>query len=304
MITIIGTVAFDGIETPQGKYDKILGGSAMYAATAANLFSDVGIVSIVGQDFDQEYFDYFKKRNIDTTGIAISSNRTFFWQGYYEKDLNQAFTRETQLNCLLEFDPKIPEKAQSSRIVLLANVDPVLQKKALDQFASPELVVLDTMNFWISTKPNELKSIISQADVLIINDQEIRQLTQIDNIIAAMPEVLKMGPKRLIVKKGEHGAIMFNGKDCFCLPAIPLTSVVDPTGAGDSFAGGFVGFLDSQPNLNEDAFRKAMIVGTMVSSFTVQGFGVNRLASVTKSDIEQQFLLLKSAISLPTHLFE
>jgi sugar/nucleoside kinase (ribokinase family) len=304
-LTIIGTVAFDGIETPKGSYPKILGGSAMYAATAASIFSPVNIVSIVGQDFDQEYFDYFINRKINIDGITITkNNNTFYWQGFYEKDMNQAFTKQTQLNCLLEFNPIIPEKAKNSRIVFLANVDPVLQKKAINQFTKPDLVILDTMNYWIEHKLKDLLETINLVDILILNDQEIKLLTRKDNLILAMKELFQQNKlKLLVVKKGEHGAIMYDGNTFFSLPAIPLDDITDPTGAGDSFAGGFAGYLASAQHIDINAFKRAIIVGTLISSFTVQGFGVSKLQTIAKQDLIDQFLKLKDITTLSQDIF-
>lgn len=303
-ITIIGTVAFDGIETPKGTHDRLLGGSGSYAATAASLFTDAAIISIIGADFPKDYLDYFQSRKINIDGISKSKTSTFYWRGYYEKDMNQAFTKETQLNCLLEFNPQIPDSAKNNRILFLANVDPVLQKKAIEQSPNTKLVVLDTMNFWIQTKLDALKEVIRLTDVLIINDQEIRQLTGIDNIIAAMPQLLQWGPKLLIVKKGEHGAILYDGTHYFAIPAIPVVDVVDPTGAGDSFAGGFVGYLDSEPDFSIEAFKKAMVIGTLVASYTVQGFGLSRLKTITISDLQTQLTQLTDMTQLPSGIIE
>ncbi|MFC1616871.1 PfkB family carbohydrate kinase [Candidatus Margulisiibacteriota bacterium] len=301
-ITIIGTVAFDTIETPIGKHEKLLGGSASYAALAASVFSDVAIISIVGKDFPNNYLSLLKSKNINVDGIKVSQNDTFAWEGYYEKDMNQAFTKETQLNCLTELDPEVPDDFKNSKIVFLANVDPVLQQKAIKEFTSPQLIVLDTMNYWIEHKSYDLGQALKQVDVLIINDQEARQISGNNNVILAVKEIAKMGPKRIIVKKGEHGSIMFNGNDYFCVPALPVKKVVDPTGAGDSFAGGFVGYLASKKIFTEQTFRNAVVVGTLASSTTVQGFGVSTISKLNRGKIGELFSGFKEITTLPSAL--
>ncbi|NDC82919.1 sugar kinase [bacterium] len=284
-VTIIGTVAFDSIHTPFGTHDRILGGSATYAGTAASIFSPVHLVSIVGADFHQEHLDYFSARGISTEGIFCSPGQTFHWKGAYSGDMNQATTLQTDLNVLLEFDPQVPASAASSRIVILGNIDPSLQRRAVAQFKHPELVILDSMNFWIQSQKDSLLETLQLIDVLILNDQEIKLLTGEDNLIRAIPRVMTMGPKRVIVKKGEHGAIMYNGSEFFAVPAMPLDQVVDPTGAGDSFAGGIAGYLAGQPVLDESAFRSAVLIGTLVASFTVQDFSLNRLKLIDKTSL-------------------
>lgn len=298
-VSIIGTVAFDSIRTPQGQKDRILGGSATYAGLAASIFSHVSIISIVGKDFPQDHLSYFNSRNISTDGIHISQGDTFHWKGYYEGDMNQAHTEQTDLNVLLEFDPVVPHRHKDHKIVFLANIDPDLQKKALAQFTKPEVVILDTMNFWIESKIDALIKNLKDIDILIINDQEIRQLTQTSNIIEAMPKAHAMGPKRIIVKKGEHGAIMYNGKDHFICPAYPLTKITDPTGAGDSFAGAIAGFLAQSQTLDETAYRKAVVIGTLVSSFTVQGFSMDTLKHLNWETIEQKYNELSQFSQFP-----
>jgi sugar/nucleoside kinase (ribokinase family) len=301
-VTIVGTVALDTIETPVGKHERILGGSATFAGTAASIFSNTSLVSIVGKDFPQSHIDYFKNRNINIDGIEMAEGNTFHWSGYYKDDMNQAYTVATELNVLLDFDPVVPESAKNTKIAFLANVDPVLQKKAIEQFNSPDLVILDSMNFWIENNVEQLKDTLKLVDVLIINDQEIRLLTGIKNIIEAMPKILEMGPKRIIVKKGEHGSIMFNGKDYFICPAFPLEKLVDPTGAGDSFAGGFSGYLAQADNLDEETFKKAVIVGALVSSFTVQGFSLETLKNLTKDQLNEKYEKLKNFTTFPNKI--
>ncbi len=298
-VAIIGTVAFDSIETPKGQFDRILGGSGSYAGTAASLFSPVHLISVVGKDFPNEHLNFFENRGIQVNGIQKLDGDTFHWKGYYKADMNQAFTVQTDLNVLLQFDPKVPQNAQDSKIVFLANIDPVLQKKAIEQFSSPQLIVLDSMNYWIESHCDNLKETLKLVDVLILNDQEIRLLTKIDNVIQAMAEVLKLGPKRVIVKKGEHGSVMYNGKEFFTCPAFPLEELVDPTGAGDSFAGGFSGYLAQAKELNEDAFRKAVVAGTLISSHTVRDFSLNQLKNLTVDQLQEQFEQFKDFAMIP-----
>ncbi|NBV42763.1 sugar kinase [bacterium] len=301
-ISIIGTVAFDSIETPRGIHERILGGSATYAGTAASIFSPVHLISIVGADFPQTHFDYFHSRGISTDGIVRSSGLTFHWKGYYKNDMSQAYTLQTDLNVLLEFDPKIPDNAKDSKIVFLANFDPELQRRAINQFSKPELIVMDSMNFWIENHLTSLKETLKLIDVLILNDQEIRLLTGIDNVIQALPHVVNLGPKRVIVKKGEHGAVMYNGKDFFAVPAMPLSEVVDPTGAGDSFAGGIIGYLAQAPEITEDAFRNAVLIGTLVSSFTVRDFSLGMLKKLDREYLTTEYQAYRRIVSTPERL--
>jgi len=302
-VAIIGTVAFDSIETPFGKKERILGGSATFSGIAASLFSPVSLISIVGRDFPQEHFDFFKSKQINVDGISVTPGKTFHWKGYYKGDMNQAFTVSTELNVLEKFDPLVPKTAQSSAIVFLANIDPALQKKALTQFKSANLVILDTMNFWIEHRLAELKETLRLADILIVNDQEIRQLTGKTNVIQAMAEILNLGPKRVILKKGEHGSMMHNGKQIFICPAVPLTHVTDPTGAGDSFAGGFAGYLAQYSSLeDEEIFKKAMLAGTLISSVTVQNFSIDALKTLTPFEFKQKFLEFRKFFTPPETL--
>lgn len=286
-VLIIGTVAFDTIETPSAQGDRLLGGSATYASMAAGLFSSVGVVSIVGRDFDQ--YAAFHTRNIDTAGIAVGDGDTFHWSGAYTGDMAQAMTRQTDLNVLMDFDPQIPDAWQSATTVFCANVDPVLQKKAIQQVQSPKCVVLDTMNFWIEHKRDALLDVLPLVDLVVLNDQELMQLTGASSIMAALPIALSYGPKHIIVKKGEHGALFYDG-DQFCVvPAFPIMTAVDPTGAGDTFAGGLVGILDQLGTLDLEGIRRAMVHGTLLASNTVQGLGTQGLASVTTAQLKAAY---------------
>lgn len=301
-VSIIGSIAFDTIKSPVGSGERLLGGAATYAGVAASIFTPVSIIGVVGQDFPEEHFDFFKSRNIDASSVERSSGKTFHWEGFYEGDMNQAHTVKTELNVLMEFEPKIQDHQKDHNIVYLANIDPVIQRKALQQFRNPELVLMDTMNFWIDSKLDDLKETIKQVDVLIINDQEARLLTGIDNLIKALPEIIKLGPKRVIIKKGEHGAIMYNGKTYFMCPAYPLENLADPTGAGDSFAGAIAGYLAHSETIDDEAFKRAVIIGTLVSSFTVQGFSLDRLKTLNWDMLEAKYEEMKGFIGLPESL--
>lgn len=301
-VCIIGTVALDSITTPEGSFNRVLGGSAAYAATAAQLFTDAGIVSIIGKDFPQEHLEYLQGLGINTDGLVKSAGDTFHWTGAYEGDMSQAITKQTDLNALLEFDPVIPESQKDADIVFCANFDPELQAKAIAQFTNPKLVVLDTMNFWIDTKLSELKNTLKKVDLLIINDQEIRQLTGISNIVQALPKILEMGPERVIVKKGENGAMMYDGEQFFMFPAFPLHHLVDPTGAGDSFAGGIIGILAAADRYDTQTFRRAIIYGTLVSSFTVQGFSLDTLKKASPERLHERYQELHNYLEIPAQL--
>lgn len=301
-ITLIGTVALDSIESPHGNFKRILGGSATYAATAARIFSpnDINVISIIGKDFPDEHHRHFDAHNINTEGLVVGQGDTFHWQGRYEGDMAQAITIATDLNVLLEFDPVVPDSHKNSPFVFCANFDPELQEKAIRQFNNPQLVVLDTMNFWIETKLENLKNTLKLVDVLIINDQELRLLTGEANIIAALPKLTAMGPSRVIVKKGEHGAIMYTESSHFVTPAFPLKKVIDPTGAGDSFAGAFLGYLSKKGTQTESDFREAVMAGTLVSSFTVQGFSLDQLKTITEPGLRDRYALFQQYTQSPS----
>lgn len=298
-VTIIGTVAFDSIKSPYGAHSKLLGGTACYAGLSSIKFAPTHLISIVGNDFPAEFLSLFTEKGISIEGITTSPNNTFHWSGYYENDMNQAHTIQTDLNCLLEFNPIIPESLKNSKIVFCANNDPEIQLKCIQQFTNPELIVLDTMNFWIDTKIDELRTVIKEVDVLIINDGEARLLTQEQNLVSALKHIYNLGPKRVIIKKGEHGAIMYNGHDFFMLPAIPTETVVDPTGAGDSFTGAFCGYLSQCDQLTEDHFKLALLFGTLVASHTIQDFGVSSLSKLEMPDIHRMVETFKTQIAIP-----
>jgi sugar/nucleoside kinase (ribokinase family) len=295
----VGTVAFDAIETPFGKTDKIVGGAATYIAWSASYFSKlINIVSVIGDDFDMKELELLKNENgtnktrgkVDTRGIDIKEGKkSFFWSGKYHMDMNTRDTLTTDLNVLMEFNPIVPDDYQSSDILLLGNIDPALQIKVMEQLQSrPKLIVMDTMNFWMDIAWDNLIKAIGMVDVLTINDAEARQLSKEHSLVKAAKKILKMGPKFLIIKKGEHGALLFHDNNVFFAPALPLEDVFDPTGAGDTFAGGFCGFLDKTRDISFDNMKRAIIYGSAMASFCVEKFGTERLKELSHKDIEQR----------------
>ncbi|GAB5555916.1 MAG: PfkB family carbohydrate kinase [Schleiferiaceae bacterium] len=288
---ILGTVAFDALETPFGKTDKILGGAATYAALAAsNFIPESKVVSVVGDDFPEEYIDMLKSKGIVTEGLRrIAGEKTFFWSGKYHNDMNTRDTLDTQLNVLLKFDSTLPESYKDADFVMLGNLDPNIQMDVLKQFNQrPKLVALDTMNFWMDIALEPLKEVISMVDVLTINDEEARQLSGEYSLVKAARKILAMGPKFLIIKKGEHGALLFNETEVFVAPALPLEEVFDPTGAGDSFAGGFIGYLAKTRDISFDNMKRAVIFGSAAASFCVEKFGTERMENVTPEAFSQR----------------
>ena len=287
-VLIIGTVAFDTIETPFGKVEKALGGSATYASFASSFFSKPALISVVGNDFPKDYIELLKKRNIDIDGLKITG-KTFHWDGFYEYDMNEAKTRKTELNSLEHFKVEVPEKYKSIKHVFLANIDPEQQLETLKQMDKPEFVVLDTMNFWINNKKKSLMEVIKKVDVLLLNDGEARQLFNTANLVRAANEALNLGPKAVIIKKGEHGALLFTKNKHFSAPSYPLETIKDPTGCGDCFGGAFIGYLAKTNDLSERNFRKAVVYGSVVASHNAEDFGLNRLKSLTMDDIEKRY---------------
>ena len=288
----VGTVAFDAIETPFGKTDKIVGGAATYIAWSASYFSKkVNIVSVIGDDFDMNELRELEKKNVDTSGIEIlEGKKSFFWAGRYHLDMNSRDTLATELNVLLDFNPVIPDSYKESDILMVGNIDPNLQMKVIQQMAKrPKLIVLDTMNFWMTDGfIDALKKTISMVDVLTVNDAEARQLTNEYSLVKAAKKILTMGPKYLIIKKGEHGALLFHENHVFYAPALPLEDVFDPTGAGDTFAGGFCGYLDKSRDISFDNMKRAIIYGSAMASFCVEKFGTERIRSLTHEEIEDR----------------
>lgn len=290
-LLVIGTVAFDAIETPFGKTDKILGGAATFISLAASRFTDnVNIVSVIGGDMPGENLEMLNKHGVNTDGIEIvEDGKTFFWSGKYHMDMNTRDTLDTQLNVLEHFDPKIPEEYQDCEYLMLGNLAPAVQKKVIQSLRNrPKLIVLDTMNFWMDIALEELHEVIGMVDVLSINDEEARQLSGEYSLVKAAQKILAMGPKYLIIKKGEHGALLFNNEEVFFAPALPLEEVFDPTGAGDSFAGGFIGYLASQDSVSFSKMKTAVIKGSATASFSVEKFGTERLQGLEKNEVEDR----------------
>ena len=294
----MGSVAFDAIETPFGKTDKIVGGAGTYAGISASyMFDKVKLIGVVGEDFGEENLNLFKERKINTEGVEIvKGGKSFFWSGKYHNDMNTRDTLVTELNVLADFDPKIPTSYQDCEYLLLANLTPQVQLDALSRLAHrPKLVVMDTMNFWIDTAYDDLKKIIKKVDVIAINDSEARQLTDEYSLVKAAAAIQKMGPKYVVIKKGEHGALLFGENQVFSAPALPLAEVFDPTGAGDVFAGAFIGYLAHVQSLSFNNMKNATIYGSAMASFCVEKFGVERLMELTQEDIHDR---IKSFISL------
>ena len=307
-LLIVGTVAFDAIETPFGKTDKIIGGAATYISLAASYFTkQLSIVSVIGDDFPQDYIKLLKDRSINLDGLQIKKGeKSFFWAGKYHNDMNTRDTLITELNVLADFDPVVPENMKEPDFVMLGNLTPMVQKKVIDQLKRrPKLIVMDTMNFWMNVAWDDLIQTISMVDVLTINEEEARQLTKEYSLARAAQKILTMGPKYLIIKKGEHGALLFDKNNMFFAPAIPLEEVFDPTGAGDTFAGGFIGFLDKTKNISFENMKRAIIYGSALASFTVEKFGTEKLIDLNHKEIEeriQMFVeLVKFSVSLGNH---
>jgi sugar/nucleoside kinase (ribokinase family) len=288
-ILVVGSVAFDSVETPFGKVEDVLGGSAIYFSVAASFFSKVGMVAVVGEDFPSLYLEFLKEKNIDIGGLKKVKGSTFRWKGKYGFDLNEALTLDTRLNVFQDFRPEIPERYRDAEYVFLANIDPELQLRVLDQVENPKLVALDTMNFWIEGKPDKLKEAVARVDIFVINEAEAREFMQEPNLVKAAKKILSLGPKTLIVKRGEYGALMFHGDSVFSAPAYPLEFIYDPTGAGDSFAGGFMGYLANTRNAEDGVIRQAMIFGSVMASFNVEDFSLNRMKYLTYPEIERRF---------------
>lgn len=284
-IVIVGTIAFDNIKTPFGSVSDALGGSATHASFAASFFAKPGIVGVVGEDFN--LIQEFDSRNISTTGLQITKGRTFRWSGYYEYDMHHAHTLETQLNVLKSFSPKLPNDYKNAKNLFLANIDPALQLTVLEQM-SPKLVLADTMNYWIEKKRSDLIEVIKKTNIFLLNDGEARELFKTTNLITAGRKILHLGPSAVIIKKGEHGALLLTDSKVFSLPGYPLENVRDPTGAGDSFAGALIGYL-SKNSSGEERIRKAVVYGSAVASFNVEDFGLNKLKRITMQDIEARY---------------
>ncbi|GAB4136145.1 MAG: PfkB family carbohydrate kinase [Bacteroidia bacterium] len=290
-LLVVGTVAFDAIETPFGKTDKIIGGAATYISLAASYFTkNLNLVSVVGGDFPQESLDMLKKHGVALDGLQIKKDqKSFFWAGRYHNDMNSRDTLITELNVLADFDPVVPENCREVDFLMLGNLMPSIQQKVMAQLKKrPKLIVLDTMNFWMDTAMDDLIKTIGQVDVLTINDAEARQLSGEYSLVKAAQKILALGPKVLIIKKGEHGALLFNREQVFFAPALPLEDVFDPTGAGDSFAGGFIGYLAETKDISFENMKRAIIFGSAMASFTVEKFGVERLVGLSQEEVDER----------------
>ncbi len=304
-ITVVGSVAYDSIETPSGRRERCLGGAATYFALAASFFCDVRVIAVVGEDFGPEQETVFERHHIDTRGIERAAGKSFFWEGSYLENLNEAKTRNTELNVFATFEPKIPEAYRDSEFLFLANIDPVLQRRVREAMPQVKLVAGDTMNYWINDYRPALLEVLKGLDILLINDAETRVLGENQNLVKAAKAVMSMGPRILVAKHGEYGATLFHsqrngamGERTFRAPALPLEEVVDPTGAGDSFAGGFFGYLAAQKELTPGVFRRAMFYGSVMGSFAVERFGTERLEQLTRAEIDERFVRFREL----THL--
>lgn len=296
-LLIVGTVAFDAIETPFGKTDKILGGSAPYIGLSASQFNvESAIVSVVGGDFPDEYLELLSYHNIDISAIEIkSTEKTFFWSGRYHNDMNTRDTLSTELNVLSNFQPVVPDNFKDSSVVVLGNLHPLIQSSILDQVVNKNaLVILDTMNFWMDNTLEDLMQVIKRVDILTINDEEARQLTNESSLVVAARKIYAMGPKYVVIKKGEHGALLFNEENVFFAPALPLEEVFDPTGAGDTFAGGFAGFLTKTNDFSFENMKKAVIYGSALASFCVEKFGTERMCNLDSKEVFRRLQLFKN----------
>jgi sugar/nucleoside kinase (ribokinase family) len=288
-ILVVGSVAFDSVETPFGKAEEVLGGSGTYFSTAASFFTEVSLVAAIGEDFPAEHLDFLERRGIDLQGVHASPGKTFRWKGRYGFDLNEAQTLETHLNVFETFRPRLASGHEHSEFVFLANIDPELQLEVLQQVQRPQLVACDTMNFWIAGKREALIRTLGHVDLLVINEGETRQLANEPNLVKAARTILAMGPRILVVKRGEYGVLMATEHSLFSIPAYPLEAVFDPTGAGDTFAGGMMGYLANCKDLSEASLRKAIVFGTIMASFNVEEFSLNRLRTLTYREIEDRY---------------
>ncbi len=306
-LTTVGSVAFDAIETPHGKTDKIIGGAGTFISLAASYFvPKSNIISVVGNDFPQEYIDLLESKNVDIQGLQIiPDGKTFFWSGKYHQDMNSRDTLVTELNVLGDFDPKVPENYQDTDYLMLGNLSPVVQRQVIERLNKrPKLIVMDTMNFWMDTMLDELLKTISMVDVLTINDEEARQLSGEHSLVKAAEKIIALGPKTLIIKKGEHGALLFGKDKMFYAPALPLANVFDPTGAGDTFAGGFIAYLAMRDDISFDTMKQAIIAGSAMASFCVEKFGTDMLIDLNSEKIDarlEQFFNLSNFEKICVH---
>lgn len=306
-VLVVGSVAFDTVETPFGKRTQALGGSATFFSTSASFFTQVELVAVVGEDFGQEHVDFLASRGIGLSGLSRAKGRTFHWKGNYSFDLNTAHTLDTQLNVFETFSPELSAEQRKIPNLFLGNIDPDLQWRVLQQMEHPRVVAADTMNFWITGKGNQLKRTLSKVDLLLVNDAEARMISGEHNIVKAAKAIHSMGPKRLVIKRGEYGALLFDGEQIFSAPGFPLPMLFDPTGAGDSFAGGLMGYLSRAPEFNTRLFRQATIVGSVMASFAVEQFSVDRFRTLEMPEISQRYREFQQLVhfdDLPSDLIE
>ncbi|CAJ37828.1 PfkB family carbohydrate kinase [Methanocella arvoryzae] len=296
-VIMVGTVALDTVRTPFGLAEETLGGSAVYASVAASLFASVGLVGVVGKDFPQKHVDFLRAKGVDMAGLETLDGETFRWKGYYEYDMNQAHTQDTQLNVLSRFDPVLPPEYRDCKYVFLANTDPEIQMRVYEQINKPKLVMMDTMNFWIESKKEALSRMIEKVDVMLTNDAEARQFFDTPSLVKAGKAFLEMGPKAVIIKKGEHGALMFTEDQCFSAPAYPLEKLTDPTGAGDSFAGGFIGWLARTDDISPRNMRKAVIFGSTIASYNAEAFSLDKLKTISRDDVFNRYMRFQDIAS-------
>src|SRR4051794_33300783 len=303
-VLVVGSVALDSVETPFGKADDVLGGSATFFSASASLLTEVSVVGVIGSDYPVDKLEPLKKRGVDFSGLERADGQSFRWRGRYRHDLNSAETLETHLGVFSRFSPKIPDKLRSSPFVFLANIDPRLQLDVLNQVEKPKLVACDTMNFWIESRRSDLLALLERVDLVTLNDGEARQLTEETNLIKAARWIMKRGPRHVIIKKGEHGAFMFTERSVFFAPAYPLENVFDPTGAGDSFAGGFMGYLARTGRIDDDTMRRAVIYGSAMGSFAVEQFSIQRLMEIDTADIRKRLVEFRRLVAFEEELPE
>lgn len=301
-IVVVGSVAFDSVKTPFGSREQALGGAANYFAMSARFFSSVNMVGIVGDDFPEDHLQYLQANRVNLDGLERVPGASFHWKGDYGFDLNEARTLDTQLNVFADFKPKLPDSYRAAKTVFLANIDPDLQVEVLEQVHSPNLVALDTMNFWIEGKREALLRALKRVDVLLINDAEVRMLAQEHNVVKAVKIVREMGPKSIVVKRGEYGSLLFHDNEVFVSSAYPLEDVFDPTGAGDTFAGGFVGWLDKMGKIDMETMKQAMLLGTVMSSYVIEDFSFDRMRELTHAKISERFEHLTKLGQMPQNV--
>lgn len=296
-LLVAGTVAYDSIETPFGKAENVLGGSALHFTNAASFFADVGIVAAVGKDFKLSEIEFLKERNVDMSGLAVDEGKTFRWEGKYGYDLNQAITLKTELNVIETYRPHVPDSLRDADFLFLANIDPDLQAHVIDQVRSPTAIVLDTMNFWIEHKYDQLMDVIRRVHMLVINEAELREIAKEHSLVKGARKIIDLGPTCVVVKRGEYGVFMMNRDEIFLAPAFPLEDVFDPTGAGDTFAGGFMGYLANIGDATSETIKQAIVMGTVMASFNVEDFSINRIKRLAYEEIRERYSAFKGCMN-------